>query len=166
MSPLIGAVVSLGAACAAVPARPPAPVRVVAVPMNVSGAVPPACRLPFGADGVPCADAGPAIPLTPAQAELVQGVLADPATWGGDEGKCTLPLHGFAWLAADGSVQSQVGVSLLCDKVEGAPAVAGQPQDPARRGVSAEGLLALRAACVAIGMPHCHITSPGEAFGG
>lgn len=169
--------VLLGLACAATPEPPPAPapstpaasnvrdVRVVAVPMNVSGAVPPACRLPYGEDGTPCADTGAPVALDAIQAGVLDGVLADPATWGGDEGKCSLPLHGFAWLRADGTVDKQVAVSLLCDKVEGAPVVPGQPTEPGARGLSADGALALRAVCAQIGLPHCHITQPGEAFG-
>lgn len=173
----------LGLACAATPepaAPAPAPpaaaadtpavsdapgARVVAVPMNVSGAIPPSCRLPFGEDGAPCADSSAPVSLDVVQAGVLQGLLADPATWGGDEGKCSLPLHGFAWLRADGTVDKQVAVSLLCDKVEGAPAVPGQPADPATRGLSEDGKLALRALCVQVGLPHCHITQPGEAFG-
>ncbi len=161
-----GAMALLGVACAG--GRVPAPdaVRVVAVPLNVSGSVPPTCRLPFGEDGVPCTDTGGVVALTPAQASVLAAVLEDPATWGGDEGKCSLPLHGFAWLGADGAVQRQVAVSLLCDKVEGTPTVPGQPTDRGDRGLSDAGVMSLRALCVEVGLPHCHITKPSEAFGG
>ena len=144
----------------------PAPsLKVVALPMNVSGAVPPACRLPFLADGTSCRDVGTAIALTPVQAGVLESLLADAATWGGDEGKCALPLHGFAWLGEDGRAESQVAVSLLCDKVEGAPTVPGQPTGAGQRGLSENGRMAFRALCVDVGLPHCHITEPGEAFG-
>jgi hypothetical protein len=156
----------LGVACAGAHTPVADAVRVVAVPMNVSGAVPPKCRLPFGEDGLPCPDVGDAVALSPVQASVLQAVLDDPTTWGGDEGKCSLPLHGFAWLGADGALQGQVAVSLLCDKVEGAPGVPGQPSDPGTRGLSAAGVMSLRAVCVEVGLPHCHITKPGEAFGG
>lgn len=164
---------SAAATPAATPAPPPAVTsgaesdgaRVVAVSMNGSGAVPPACRLPFEADGQPCGDAAAPVPLTAVQASVLRAVLADPSTWGGSEGKCSLPLHGFAWRAADGAIQAQVAVSLLCDKVEGAPAVPGQPSEPGERGLSEAGVLSLRALCVDVGLPHCHITQPGEAFG-
>jgi hypothetical protein len=155
----------LGVACAGTPATAPETPRVVALPMNVSGAVPPACRLPFGPDGARCSDTGAPVVLTDVQAAALTGVLEDPATWSGHEGKSTLPLHGFAWLDETGAVAGQIAVSLLTDKVEGAPAVPGQPADPAKRGLSEAGVLALRAVCVDIGLPHCHITTPGEAFG-
>jgi len=174
--------VLLGIACAGgaskpmAPAAPPIPAipvasptgaagAVFAVPMNPSGGIPPACRLPAGVDGAPCVDTGTRVPLSPVQIGLLESVLDDPTTWGGDEGKCVLPLHGFVWVDADGALRRQVAVSLLCDKVEGAPAVPGQPADPVARGLSAAGVLALRALCVDVGLPHCHITQPGEAFG-
>lgn len=155
----------LGVACAGGPAKVPAADRVVAVPMNVSGAVPPACTLPFDEGGKRCGDTGEPVELTELQAKALAGVLEDSATWSGDEGKSTLPLHGFVWLDAAGTVKGQIAVSLLTDKVEGAPSVPGQPADPAKRGLSEAGVMALRAVCVDIGLPHCHISSPGEAFG-
>ena len=159
----------MGAACAAAPTAAPAasnPIgSVIAVPMNISGAVPPVCQLPFSAEGKPCADTGQPVTMTPAQVATLDGVLADPATWGGDEAKCTLPLHGFVWLDDAGRVRQQLAVSLLCDKVEGAPAVPGQPAAPAVRGISEVGATALRALCADAGLPHCHISEPGQAFG-
>ena len=138
--------------------------QVIAVPMNVSGTVPPVCTLPLGPGGTPCADAGAPVVLSALQVSVLESLLAAPATWGGDEGKCSLPLHGFAWLRADGTIDRQIAVSLLCDKVEGAAAVPGQPADEASRGLSGDGKLALRALCADLGLPRCHITRPEEAF--
>ncbi len=160
----------LGAACAGAPKTPPAPaapavVQVVAVGMNQSGALPPSSTLAWGSNGTRCADSSDIKVLNPIQVSVLEGILAESSTWGGDEAKCTLPLHGFAWLDAEGRPVRQIAVSLLCDKVEGAPAVPGQPSDPARRGLSEDGKVAFRALCVDLGLPHCHITSPEEAFG-
>lgn len=133
--------------------------------MNVSGTVPPVCTLPLGPGGTLCADAGAPVVLSALQVSVLESLLVAPATWGGDEGKCSLPLQGFAWLRADGTVGQQIAVSLLCDKIEGAPTVPGQPADEASRGLSEDGKLALRALCVDLGLPHCHIMRPDEAFG-
>jgi hypothetical protein len=167
---LTGRVLSLGIALSCHPGSQPvglaAPAggSVVAVPLNPAATVPPPCRQPY-VDGAPCTGVGPALPLTAAQASTLAVILADPTTWGGDEAKCTLPFHGFAWLDSEGRPTQQVAVSFLCQKVEAEPSLSGQPGSPSDRGLSASGEAALRALCVDVGLPDCGIRDPDDVFG-
>jgi hypothetical protein len=161
---LLGFVLSCHPAGHSVGLAAPAGGSVVAVPLNPAATVPPPCRQPY-TDGIPCPGVGPPLPLTAAQASALAGILADPATWGGDEAKCTLPFHGFAWLDSRGRPTQQVAVSFLCQKVESEPLLSGQPRSPAERGLSVSGEAALRALCVDVGLPDCGIQDPEDVFG-
>ena len=142
----------------------PSAAGVYGVSLNRSGAVPPRCEMAVDDSGRLCVDAAAPVRLSDVQAQKLQSILEAPTTWGGAEAKCRLPLHGFIWVGSDQAVTRHVAISMLCDRVEGAPDVPGQPTELQTRGLSGAGLVALRGLCEEVGLPHCQITSPDQAF--
>lgn len=114
------------------------------VPLNLASREGrPACLGLQGPDGVPCADRGSAVSLSPAASAELAAILSDPGSFGAPEARCFLPEQALVWPGGPnaGRVAS---LSLRCARVEAAPPFPAQPRDPSRRGLQPAAVGALR----------------------